>query len=221
MSQRIIITGAAVPTGHALCTALLATGAYLHCIDTVPLSYQHERLHSVVDSLTDYHSVQAQFRDADARMGGIDVLITIAAQSQRHAPRVATSPEQRHAQIAAAVGSVATCCDAILPVLRQRPGPKRIVDIWLAHHTNPYTAPGGTHPHDEAHIRMHTTQLADAAAAAGDIFVAAILAQPCNALEKGAAQDLLPMWAQFVATGHQSLGTGTVIQLGTRHISCP
>ena len=134
MSKVAVVTGAAGGMGRAISAALVADG--LHVIgldvDVQGLADTAREVGSGFDShavdLTDAQAVQATFAQIGASFGGVDVLVNNAGTCfMSDFPDVPAEEFDR--QMAINFSSAFHCCQQAVPLMLQREGVKKIVNI--------------------------------------------------------------------------------------------
>ncbi|MEM9967501.1 MAG: SDR family oxidoreductase [Pseudomonadota bacterium] len=135
MADRIaVVTGAAGGMGRAICRALAAEGVRVLGFDVAANGLQKlaeeftARFEPICVDLTDAAAVAASFDRVATRHGGIDALVNNAGTClMSDFPQI--TAEELSRQMAINFHAAFYCCQAAIPLMKDRPGVRKIVNI--------------------------------------------------------------------------------------------
>jgi len=137
LNKNAVITGGAGGIALTTCNSLLAHGAKVTLLD-IDLDTTNKKIEgfggnkenvkAIFCDVTDSQSVEAAYKNSNAWMGGIDILITCAGGYSKYQDFENTSEEDWDKIIALNLKSVFLCCKAVIPYMKER-GWGRIVNI--------------------------------------------------------------------------------------------
>jgi NAD(P)-dependent dehydrogenase (short-subunit alcohol dehydrogenase family) len=128
MTAIAVVTGAARGMGKAIRDTLLAQGFQVIGIDILPMQSDTPQFRAYQCDLTDQSAVQALFSQIHANHGGVDVLVNNAGTCIME-EFSETSATSLHQQMAINFDSAFYCCQAAIPLMQQRAGTKKIINI--------------------------------------------------------------------------------------------
>ena len=134
MSKKMaMVTGAARGIGLAISEALLAAGYEVIAVDINEtllndLSSQHVGFHPMTVDLTDVAQIDKCFAQIEAQFGGLDALVNNAGNCFM-TDFIDITPEEFRLQMAINFDSAFYCCQRAIPLMLDRPGVKKIVNI--------------------------------------------------------------------------------------------
>jgi NAD(P)-dependent dehydrogenase (short-subunit alcohol dehydrogenase family) len=114
--------------GNAIRTTLQAQGFVVIGVDILPMQSDPPSFFAHQCDLTDQAAVRELFTQIQALYGGVDVLVNNAGTCVMEA-FAETTPESLHRQMAVNFDSAFYCCQAAIPLMQQRPGTKKIINI--------------------------------------------------------------------------------------------
>jgi len=129
MSSTIaVVTGAARGMGKAIRTTLASQGFTVIGIDILPMISEPPLFAAYQCDLTDQVAVQQVFAQIAQQHGGVDVLVNNAGTCIME-EFSETSATSLHQQMAINFDSAFYCCQAAIPLMQQRAGTKKIINI--------------------------------------------------------------------------------------------
>ena len=128
MQHIAVVTGAARGIGRAITEALLDNHFVVAAVDINPIPYAHAQLTPYTVDLTQQPAVRQLFADIVQRHGGVDVLVNNAGTCFMD-EFSETSDTTLHQQMAVNFDSAFYCCQMAVPIMLDRPGVKKIINI--------------------------------------------------------------------------------------------
>ena len=133
MMKVAMVTGAARGIGLAISEALLAAGYTVAGVDiNAPLltesAARREQFYAFPTDLTDEAQIRALFANLKTQFGGLDALVNNAGTCYM-SDFLDISPQEFRQQMAINFDSAFFCCQQAIPLMLDRPGVKKIVNI--------------------------------------------------------------------------------------------
>lgn len=123
-----VVTGAARGIGRAITEALLTNGYTVAAVDVNPVAYTHANLTAYQADLTSQSTVKTLFMQIATAHGGVDVLVNNAGTCIME-EFSDTTDTSLHQQMAVNFDSAFYCCQMAIPMMMERPGFKKIINI--------------------------------------------------------------------------------------------
>jgi len=123
-----VVTGAARGIGRAITEALLTNGYTVAAVDVNPVAYTHANLTAYQADLTSQSTVKTLFIQIATAHGGVDVLVNNAGTCIME-EFSDTTDTSLHQQMAVNFDSAFYCCQMAIPLMMERPGFKKIINI--------------------------------------------------------------------------------------------